>query len=77
VLERRASLFERSDQILDRLGFPDRLCWKVDVKSPFDAQDQFGTGEAVDPEIALDAAGRLDRNKPAALGMELPNKIAH
>jgi hypothetical protein len=49
-------LLERANQIGNRLGFPDGLRWKVHMKGTFNAQDQLGAGETVDPQIALDAA---------------------
>ena len=77
MLKRRPGLFERADKIIDGLGLPDRLCRKMHMKSSFDAQDQFGAGEAVNSEIALDAAGRLHITKSTALRMKLADKVAY
>jgi hypothetical protein len=65
------------DEILDCLSFSDRLCWKVHMESPLDAENQFGAGKAVNSEIALYAAGRLDLHEAAALGMQFTDEIAH
>jgi hypothetical protein len=77
VIERGPSLLEGMDQILNCLGFSDRLYWNVHPKSPLDAQYQFGAGKTVDPEIALDATGWLDLDEMTALRVQLLDKIVH
>jgi hypothetical protein len=47
------------------------------MESLLDTEDQFGAGKAVNSEIALDAAGRVDFDEAAALGMQLADEIAH
>jgi len=77
MLQRRPSLFNCADEILDGLGLPDRLRRKVDAKGPLDAQDQFSAGEAVNSEVALNTARWIDVDESAALGVKLTNEIAH
>jgi hypothetical protein len=47
------------------------------MKGSFDAQDQFSAGEAVNSEIALDAARQLHVSESTALWMKLADKVAH
>jgi len=49
----------------------------VHMESPVDAQDQFGARKAVNSEITLDAARRLDLDEAAALGVQVADEIAH
>ncbi len=72
---RRAA--ERTKKIADRFRFCYGVDWEAKAKSALDAQDQFGSGEAVDPKVLLKPAGQSDGARSGALGMKLAHEFAN
>jgi len=74
---RRTGLFQRRNQILHRFCFTDCLHRQPHPKRALDSQNQFGATEAVDAEVAFDAAIRSNIDEAGALRMQFAHKSAH
>ena len=66
---RRSGLFQRLHEIMNGFGLADGLSRQPHAKCTLDSQDEFGAAQAVDPQIALDAARRTDVDEFGALRM--------
>ena len=72
---RRSRLFQRPQQVTDRLCLADRLCRKAHAECPLDAQDELGPAEAVDAQIALDPTRRSDIEEPDPLRVQFAHEF--
>ena len=55
-----STLLQGGQDISYRVGFAHDADWETYPKHPLDTQDQFGSAEAIDTEIAIEPAGQSD-----------------
>ena len=51
--------------------------WQADLECPIDSQHQFGTAQAVEPQIPVKITIEGDSDPAMHMGVQLPNQVPH
>ena len=62
---------------MDGFGLADRPGREPHAECTLDSQDEFGSTQAIDAQIALDAARRTDVDESGALRMQFAHESGH